>query len=215
MFAANAQSWWAAQIRAGDVVRWPYALAPTAPIDERDIAAVGVRALCDDRCAGAEYVLTGPQSLSQLEQVSIIGDVLGRPLRLEEITPDEWRGELAASVPAPAANMLLKAWAACNRTACVGYDSSRRDHGSAAADVSGVGDGSRGGVPEGAHGNLRLTGQARWSAGRQGARLAYAAVLFLALARKAVKSEIELQRQLQNARVAVGSRDLAEIRTRD
>jgi uncharacterized protein YbjT (DUF2867 family) len=64
MFAANARSWWAPQIRAGDVVRWPYALALTAPIHESDIAAVAVRALRDSRCAGAEYVLTGPQSLS-------------------------------------------------------------------------------------------------------------------------------------------------------
>jgi NAD(P)-dependent dehydrogenase (short-subunit alcohol dehydrogenase family) len=32
MFAANALWWWAPQIRAGDVVRWPYALAPRAPI---------------------------------------------------------------------------------------------------------------------------------------------------------------------------------------
>ena len=59
-------SWWAPQIRAGDVVRWPYLAAPTAPIDERDIAAVAVRALCEDGHAGAEYVLTGPQSLSQV-----------------------------------------------------------------------------------------------------------------------------------------------------
>src|SRR5262249_53199877 len=43
MFAANARSWWAPQIRAGDVVRWPHAAAPTAPIHERDIAAVAVR----------------------------------------------------------------------------------------------------------------------------------------------------------------------------
>ena len=56
MFAANALSWWAPQIRAGDVVRWPYLAAPTAPIDERDIAAVAVRALCEDGHAGAEYV---------------------------------------------------------------------------------------------------------------------------------------------------------------
>ena len=62
--------WWAPQIRAGDVVRWPYLAAPTAPIDERDIAAVAVRALCEDGHAGAEYVLTGPQSLSQFEQMS-------------------------------------------------------------------------------------------------------------------------------------------------
>lgn len=60
MFAANALWWWAPQIRVGDVVRWPYALAPTAPIHERDIAAVAVRALCDNSCAGAEYVLDRP-----------------------------------------------------------------------------------------------------------------------------------------------------------
>jgi uncharacterized protein YbjT (DUF2867 family) len=41
MFASNALFWWAPPIRAGDVVRWPHLAAPTAPIDERDIAAVG------------------------------------------------------------------------------------------------------------------------------------------------------------------------------
>ena len=112
MLASNARLWWAGQIRAGDVVRWPYAQAPTAPIHEHDIAAVAVRALCDDRCAGAEYVLTGPQSLSHFDQVSTIGDVLGRSLRLEEITPEDWRRGLPVEVPAPVANMLLVAWAA-------------------------------------------------------------------------------------------------------
>jgi uncharacterized protein YbjT (DUF2867 family) len=112
MFAANALSWWAPQIRAGDVVRWPYLAAPTAPIDERDIAAVAVRALCEDGHAGAEYVLTGPQSLSQFEQVSTIGRVIGRSLRIEEITPDEARRELLTIGPLVAVNMLLDAWAA-------------------------------------------------------------------------------------------------------
>jgi len=112
MFAANSLLWWATQIRRGDVVRWPHLAAPTAPIDERDIAAVGVRALCEDGHAGEEYVLTGPQSLSQYEQISIIGDVIGRPLRIEEISPDEARRELLTIMPALAVNMLLNAWAA-------------------------------------------------------------------------------------------------------
>jgi uncharacterized protein YbjT (DUF2867 family) len=112
MFAANALWWWAPQIRAGDVVRWPYALVPTAPVHERDIAAVAVRALCDNRCAGAEHVLTGPQSLSHLDQVSTIGDVLGRSLLFEEISPDDWRRELPDTVPIFIANMLLAAWSA-------------------------------------------------------------------------------------------------------
>jgi uncharacterized protein YbjT (DUF2867 family) len=112
MFAANALSWWAPQIRAGDVVRWPHLAAPTAPIDERDIAAVAVRTLCEDGHAGAEYVLTGPQSLSQFEQVSAIGSVISRSLRIEEISPDEARRELLTVAPAVAVNMLLQAWAA-------------------------------------------------------------------------------------------------------
>jgi uncharacterized protein YbjT (DUF2867 family) len=110
MFAANARSWWAPQIRAGDVVRWPYAAAQTAPIHERDIAAVVVRVLLDAGHNGAEYVLTGPQSLSQLEQVATIGDVIGRSLHFEEISPEAARRELVG--PASAVNMLLEAWAA-------------------------------------------------------------------------------------------------------
>ena len=112
MFAANALLWWAPQIRAGDVVRWPYLDVPTAPIDPRDIAAVAVRALCEDGHAGAEYVLTGPQSLTHLEQISAIGRVLGRSLRVQEMTPDEARRELLSIGPLPAVNMLLQAWAA-------------------------------------------------------------------------------------------------------
>jgi uncharacterized protein YbjT (DUF2867 family) len=110
MFAANARSWWAPQIRVGDVVRWPYAAAPTAPIYEADIAAVAVCALLDAKHNGADYVLTGPQSLTQREQVEIIGEVIGRSLRFEEISPDEARRELG--FPIAAINMLLAAWAA-------------------------------------------------------------------------------------------------------
>jgi uncharacterized protein YbjT (DUF2867 family) len=110
MFAANALSWWGPRIRAGDVVRWPYAGVPTAPIHERDVAAVAVRALLEDGHEGAEYVLTGPESLSHREQVVTIGEVIGRPLRFEEISPDEARRELP--FPAPVMDMLLKAWAA-------------------------------------------------------------------------------------------------------
>lgn len=112
MFAANSLSWWAPQIRAGGAVRWPHLSAPTAPIDERDIAAVAVRALCEEGHAGAEYVLTGPQSSTQFEQISTIGRVLGRSLRIEEISPDEARQELLPQMPLPIVNMLLNAWAA-------------------------------------------------------------------------------------------------------
>jgi uncharacterized protein YbjT (DUF2867 family) len=112
MFASNALHWWGAQIRDGDVVRWPYGAAETAPIDERDIAALAARALYQDGHAGGDYVLTGPESLSQAEQVSIIAETIGRPIRFEELSPDEFRRETEGRWPPPVVNMLLNAWGA-------------------------------------------------------------------------------------------------------
>lgn len=112
MFASNALAWWAAAIRAGGVVRWPYGAAETAPVDDRDVAAVAARALYQDGHAGGDYVLTGPESLSQAEQVSIIGDVLGRRIRFEELSPDEFRSQTEGSWPRPVVDMLLAAWGA-------------------------------------------------------------------------------------------------------
>jgi len=93
------------------VVRWPYAAAETAPVDERDIGAVAARVLLDARHARGDFVLTGPESLSQEAQVRAIGDVTGRPLRFEELTPDEFRRE-ASAWPEGVADMLLAAWQA-------------------------------------------------------------------------------------------------------
>jgi uncharacterized protein YbjT (DUF2867 family) len=45
MFASNALFWWATAIRADGVVRWPYGAAETAPVDDRDVAAVAARTL--------------------------------------------------------------------------------------------------------------------------------------------------------------------------
>jgi uncharacterized protein YbjT (DUF2867 family) len=112
MFASNVLHWWAPQIRSGDVVRWPYASAETAPIDERDIAAVAARTLLDSRHDGGDYVLTGPDSLTQAAQVGIIADVIGRPLRYEQLSPDAFRRQTTGTWPPAVADMLLAAWAA-------------------------------------------------------------------------------------------------------
>src|SRR3954452_13437025 len=71
MFASNAVFWWAPAIRVDDVVRWPYGAAETAPVDDRDVAAVAARTLYQDGHVGGDYVLTGPESLSQAEQISV------------------------------------------------------------------------------------------------------------------------------------------------
>jgi uncharacterized protein YbjT (DUF2867 family) len=92
MVASNTLFWWAPAIRADGVVRWPYGAAETAPVDDRDVAAVAARTLYEDGHAGGDYVLTGPESLSQAEQVGIIGDVTGRRIR----TSSDRRGRSAS-----------------------------------------------------------------------------------------------------------------------
>lgn len=109
MLTSNALAWWAPQIRRGDTVRWPYLAAPTAPIDERDLAYVAMQTLIEHGHTGAEYVLTGPESLTQAEQVSTIGRAIGLTLTIEELSPDEARREWAAW-PTPVVEMLLKSW---------------------------------------------------------------------------------------------------------
>jgi uncharacterized protein YbjT (DUF2867 family) len=112
-FAINCRNWWVSQIRNGDVVRWFYADAATAPVHERDIAAVAVRALCDEGHDSRQHVLTGPTSLTQRELVQIIGEAIGRPLRFEELSRESAREHmLAMTFPPPIADMLLDAYAA-------------------------------------------------------------------------------------------------------
>ncbi|GAA2329380.1 NAD(P)H-binding protein [Streptomyces cuspidosporus] len=110
-FASNALQW-AGQIREGDVVRGPYAGAHTAPIHEADIAAVAARALIGEDLAGQAPVLSGPQSLTFAEQVTILGEALGRPLRYEEIPAEAAReGMTGGGVPADIADSLLRMFA--------------------------------------------------------------------------------------------------------
>ncbi len=110
-FATNTLMW-AEQIPAGDVVRCPSGAARRSLIDERDIAAVAVAALTRDGHHGARHLLTGPQAVSQVEQVQTIGDVLGRRLRYEEISRATAREQLLAAWGDPSfADSALDTWA--------------------------------------------------------------------------------------------------------
>ncbi|WP_214414997.1 SDR family oxidoreductase [Sphaerisporangium fuscum] len=103
---------WAPQIINGGVVHGVYGDAALAPVDPRDIAAVAVRALLDER-AGEAYLLTGPQSLTQVERVRIIGETIGRPLRFEEVPREQFREQLLRhGMPAPVADELIDGFAA-------------------------------------------------------------------------------------------------------
>ncbi|MFJ6903299.1 SDR family oxidoreductase [Streptomyces griseoluteus] len=112
MLASNSLAWWAPAIRTDEVVRWPYGAAETAPVDDRDVAAVAALTLHRDGYAGADYVLTGPESLTQAAQVEVIGNALDRRLGFEEMTPDEFRTLTEGTAPSSVVDMLLAAWRA-------------------------------------------------------------------------------------------------------
>jgi uncharacterized protein YbjT (DUF2867 family) len=93
-FAANTLMW-ADQIRETGVVRWVYGRAARSLIHERDIASVAVRALTESSHAGERYVLTGPATIMQIEQVHAIGAAIGRSVEWEELARDDLTGQLS------------------------------------------------------------------------------------------------------------------------
>ncbi|MFF1375359.1 NAD(P)H-binding protein [Streptomyces sp. NPDC058308] len=108
-FATNAFQW-APQIRSGDTVSGPYPGAVSAPIHEADIAAVAVRTLLDDGHQGAVHRLTGPDPVTNEEQVHAIGAALGRTLRFVEVPPQDVRPELFPHVPPHMLPAILRTW---------------------------------------------------------------------------------------------------------
>ncbi|MCS7483029.1 NAD(P)H-binding protein [Umezawaea endophytica] len=95
VLANNALNW-AGSVRDERVVRLVHADAVTAPVHERDIAAVAVAALL----GGGEHVselLTGPELLSQERQVELIGEAVGADVRIEELPPDQARARFGGS----------------------------------------------------------------------------------------------------------------------
>ena len=109
-FATNTLAW-AASVRAEGVVRFPYGQAALALIAEQDIAAAAVRVLLDSGHVGQTYALTGAESLTQIQQAEAIGKAIGRPVRFEELSPDQFRRFGTQHFPAPVVEDLLKALA--------------------------------------------------------------------------------------------------------
>jgi uncharacterized protein YbjT (DUF2867 family) len=97
---------WLDQVRAGDEITVQYPEVPISTIHPDDIADVAVRALTENGHAGTAYRLTGPVALRPAEQVQILGEVLGRPLRAVELSPEESHAELLAAMPEPYANAI-------------------------------------------------------------------------------------------------------------
>lgn len=87
-YAINTVGFWAGQIKAGDTVYGPYATWENSPVDEQDVAEVAAHAFLHDDLIGQRPIMSGPQSLSQAEMVSVIGKTINRPLVYQEIPAD-------------------------------------------------------------------------------------------------------------------------------
>ncbi|MFJ8649565.1 SDR family oxidoreductase [Streptomyces sp. NPDC093546] len=106
-FMSNTLSW-APGIRTEGVVRALYGTSRVACVDPRDIAAVAVRALTEPgRHEGRAYGLSGPEAISAAEQTAQLAQILGRPLRFEELTRGEAEEQLLRRHPRPVAEAFL------------------------------------------------------------------------------------------------------------
>lgn len=106
-FATNSLRW--RSIRAERVLRTAFPEATTAPVHERDIAAVAVRALLDDVHRGRAYPVLGAGSLTIREQVAAIAEALGEPVHLDEVDVDTYRNELRVDLPDVLVERLIQA----------------------------------------------------------------------------------------------------------
>ncbi|MET8805276.1 NAD(P)H-binding protein [Streptomyces sp. NPDC004546] len=89
-FASNTLSW-AEPLRAGEPVPNMTGDGASGVIDPRDVAEVAVRALVDAGHAGRTYTLTGPEAITVPGQTAVLADVLGRPVPVRNLSPDQTR----------------------------------------------------------------------------------------------------------------------------
>jgi len=98
---------WAPSIKADGVVRAPYAGAVQTPIDLADIAAVARVVLLSSSYSARKITMSGPEGITQPEQVAWISEAIGREVRFEELTPDEYVDGLAPVIGRETAQWLL------------------------------------------------------------------------------------------------------------
>lgn len=96
-FMENARLW-APQIRATSTVREPWPAAASAPVAMDDIAAVAATALLQDGHVGHAYTLTGPETLTRVDLVRLIGEALARGISFVEVGREEAADALRVSM---------------------------------------------------------------------------------------------------------------------
>ena len=96
VLANNALNW-AHSVRTEGVVRLVLPEAMTAPVHERDVAAVAVAALLGEAGEEAAAMLTGSEPMSQRRQVESIGAAIDRDIQVEELAVAEARHRFGRS----------------------------------------------------------------------------------------------------------------------
>lgn len=108
-FATNLLSW-AFPIRSGFPVRIPYPTSSQVVIHEADIAAAAALSLSRPDQAGRILELTGPQSLTKVEQLAAISAAIGGEVPFVEVGPEAFREDVARFIPGGVIDMLLQYW---------------------------------------------------------------------------------------------------------
>jgi (4-alkanoyl-5-oxo-2,5-dihydrofuran-3-yl)methyl phosphate reductase len=111
-FSSNTLGW-APTLRAQGAAFAAMGDGKTAPVDPRDLAAVGVAALTQPGHEGRIYELTGPATLTTTQQIAILGEVMGKPWHYVDVPPAAAReGMVQSGLPAPFAEAMLEVMAA-------------------------------------------------------------------------------------------------------
>jgi uncharacterized protein YbjT (DUF2867 family) len=99
-FATNTLQW-VDTIRAGRPVANLSGTGTQGFVDPADIAAVAAAALTGAGHGERTYTLTGPDLLSVPDQAAVLADVLGRPVRTEDVPPEMAQAHLLAGGTPP------------------------------------------------------------------------------------------------------------------
>jgi len=106
VFASNSLEW-APTVRADRTVFTAFADVAMPVIDTWDVADVAAAVLLQPGHGGRAYVLTGGESTSSRQRARIIGDALGEPITVVELTRQQARDRLPASMPEPLKESIL------------------------------------------------------------------------------------------------------------
>lgn len=105
--ATNARRDWGEQIRSRGRVGIAFPDARVTPIHIDDIAEVAVNLLTRDAHRGRMQVLTGPESLRLRDVVGILGDAVGRPVQVDELTREQALAQRDPRMPEAVLKALL------------------------------------------------------------------------------------------------------------